>query len=531
MLVVSARRPPLLVIGLDGADLRVVESLRASLPNLTRLLDRGTSAPLLSTLPFATLPAWTSILTGAPPAEHGVFDFTERQGYRVRFTGARARRLQTTFARLDRAGRRVALLGFPATYPPEPLDNGIVIAGWDSPVAVEATRTFVHPAPLWDEIRARFGPIRFDDVDEFDGGPGWHEALPARLVERVRKHRDLYLHLLARGPWDVFACYFGETDTAGHHLWALSDPRSPRRPTGPTASPSPLARVYQATDEAVGALVTAAGPGANVLVVSDHGMGGTSDQVVYLNRLLERAGLLATRTTGGQARLAKYARDAALRVLPPRARERAFRALGTRLPSWLESRVRFGGIDFSRTLAFSEELPYAPSVWLNLAGREPRGLVRAADRERVLARVVAALGDVIVAAHPREAVHRGPLAERAPDLLLELAAPGGYTLNLAPSSAAPPGVVRRRLAADELLGRKGAPLSGAHRRHGLLLGDGPDLAGRGRIEIDVVEAGRTIASLAGLEGEAAVLRPVPPPLTAEDEAILASRLRALGYVD
>lgn len=526
----TATRPPLLVIGLDGADLRLVEAMRGQLPNLAGLLARGASAALESTLPFATLPAWTSILTGAPPGEHGVFDFTERDGYRVRFTGARARRLATTFARLDDAGRRVALLGFPATYPPEPLARGIAISGWDSPVAFEADASFVHPRGLWREIVARFGPIRFDDVGELEAGRGWHETLATRLAERVRRRLDLYLHLHARGPWDVFACYFGETDTAGHHLWALSDPGSPRRPAV-QPSPSPLAEVYAAVDAAVGALLEAAGPSANVMVLSDHGMGGTSDEVVYLNRLLEQADLLATHPHRPGAGLAKRARELALRTLPPRLRERAFRAAGTSLPSWLESRVRFGGIDFSRTLAFSEELPYAPSVCLNLAGREPRGVVGVRDRERVIARVIDALGDVITAAHPREAVHRGPAAHRAPDLLLELAAPGGYTLNLAPSSAAPRGLVRRRLAPEERLGRKGSALSGAHRRHGLWLGDGPDLAGRGRVTLDVVEAGRAIASLAGLAGDAPVLRPAPAPLSAADEGILAARLRALGYVD
>ncbi len=526
----SAKRPPLLVIGLDGADLRLVEAMKDALPNLAGLCARGASAALESTLPFATLPAWTSILTGAPPGEHGVFDFTERDGYRVRFTGARARRLATTFARLDDAGRRVALLGFPATYPPEPFAHGIAVSGWDSPVAFEADASFVHPRALFDDLVRRFGPIRFDDVDELAPGPGWHEALPARLAARVRRRRDLYLHLHARGPWDVFACYFGETDTAGHHLWALSDAGSPRRPET-LPSPNPLGAVCAAVDAAVGARLDAAGPSANVVILSDHGMGGTSDEVVYLNRMLEQADLLATHPARPGRGLAKRARDAALRALPPRLRERAFRAAGTRLPSWLESRVRFGGIDFSRTLAFSEELPYAPSVCLNLAGREPRGVVTARDKERVLARVVDALGPVLAAAHPRETVHRGPAADRAPDLLLELAAPGGYTLNLAPSSAAPRGVARRRLAPEERLGRKGAPLSGAHRRNGLWLGDGPDLAGRGRVELDVVEAGRAIASLAGLVEATPLLRPAPAPLSAADEAILAARLRALGYVD
>ncbi|MBI2893160.1 MAG: alkaline phosphatase family protein [Deltaproteobacteria bacterium] len=555
----------LLLIGLDGADLRLVERWRERLPALRGLVERGTSSALVSTLPFATLPAWSSILTGEPPGVHGVHDFTERDGYRVRFTGATRRRVGTTFARMDRAGSSVALLGFPATYPPEPFERGICLSGWDSPVAFEADASFAHPRSLHREIVRRFGraALAFGDVDEFDCGPGWHEELPGRLCARVARKCELYLHFLRERPWDVFACYFGETDTAAHHLWALSDGSSPRRPAAlpepnvieipaPVRCPSlhvpkpakeaqvdsnlarlgnPLRTVYEAADRAIGALIDAAPPDANVLVLSDHGSGGASDEVVHLNGMLAEAGLLAFRPPrmGGLARIVK---SAGLRALPPRLRERAFRAAGAFLPSVLESRVRFGAIDFRRTLAFSEELPYAPSVWLNLAGREPRGIVPARDRERILDRVAAALAPAIAAAHRREDVHAGPWAHRAPDLLLELAAPAGYTLCLEPS---PPsgGPVRRRLRADEHLGRKGAALSGSHRREGLFAGDGPALSGGGRVAMDVIDAGRLIARLGGLEPQerAPLVDGRTSPLTREEEAILARRLGALGYLD
>src|SRR6185295_14358125 len=77
-----------LLIGLDGADLSVVHALgRARLPNLFALIDRGAHAALESVQPPATLPNWTTLLTGVGPGHHGVFDFTVRDGYRVRFTG------------------------------------------------------------------------------------------------------------------------------------------------------------------------------------------------------------------------------------------------------------------------------------------------------------------------------------------------------------------------------------------------------------------------------------------------------------
>ncbi|MCZ7687613.1 MAG: alkaline phosphatase family protein [Sandaracinaceae bacterium] len=221
-----------LVIGLDGADVDVIAALGpARLPELHRLMARGAWARLESVKPFATLPNWTTFLTGVDPGRHGVFDFTTRRGYRVAFTAGTVREAPTVAARLDAMGLACACVGFPATWPPEPLERGVFVSGWDSPVAFEADRSFVWPSSLHDEILRRFGPLRFDDVDEFDAdSPGWRARLPGALVDRVRAKTELASWLLDRRDWDLFAFYFGESDTAAHHLWASWDEASPRHP-------------------------------------------------------------------------------------------------------------------------------------------------------------------------------------------------------------------------------------------------------------------------------------------------------------
>jgi hypothetical protein len=76
-------RPSLLVVAVDGVDRALLyELLRGGeLPGLSALLGgrEGEAFPhahlsdaLLSVLPSATLPAWASIFTGAPPGVHGV---------------------------------------------------------------------------------------------------------------------------------------------------------------------------------------------------------------------------------------------------------------------------------------------------------------------------------------------------------------------------------------------------------------------------------------------------------------------------
>ncbi|MGB8329882.1 MAG: alkaline phosphatase family protein, partial [Polyangiales bacterium] len=61
-----------LVLGLDGFDLGLVEQFGpVRLPHLHRLMDRGAFAALESLQPPATLPNWTTFLTGLDPARHG----------------------------------------------------------------------------------------------------------------------------------------------------------------------------------------------------------------------------------------------------------------------------------------------------------------------------------------------------------------------------------------------------------------------------------------------------------------------------
>ncbi len=551
-----------LVLGLDGADLDVVRGLGPEqLPNLHHHMSVGVHSAQQSVQPPATLPNWTTFLTGVDPAQHGVFDFTTRHGYQVRFSGGTVREAPTLFERLDAMGRRCACVAFPATYPPPPLEHGVFISGWDSPVAFEADRSFVSPPSLYDAMEKRFGPWRFDDADEMNADqPGWHARLPELLEARIRRKVAVAEWLLGREQWDAFALYFGESDTAAHHLWAFHDAASPRSPQVSDAERDGLARIYRALDAAVGALVDAAGDGVELTIVSDHGSGGSSDVVLHLNRALAEAGLLAFHQarSGLLGELVGRAKQLALTRLPPRLRERIFRLAGGRLPGWLESRARFGAIAMERTRAFSDELNYFPGVWLNLAGREPAGTVPPTEREatiREVERVLLALRDpwtgapVVDTVWRREELYRGPHIERAPDLLLRLHLREGYSYNVQPSGG--PGEIFRRLDPSEHLGKKGRSLQGSHRERGLFVASGPRVEALGEIESHIADAAATFLArmdvavpadaagrvlfeaLRGTAGTVEALPDVAPPAHSgrADEAEVEKRLRALGYVD
>jgi predicted AlkP superfamily phosphohydrolase/phosphomutase len=319
-----------------------------------------------------------------------------------------------------------------------------------------------------------------------------------------------------------------------------------------------------ALDEALGSLLEAAGGDETELtVLSDHGSGGSSDKVLYLNRLLAEHGLLRfgkQRGRGGAG-----LKEIALRRFPPRLRQQLFRFGNAWLPSRLESNVRFGAIDMRNTVAFSDELNYFPGIYLNIAGREPQGIVRPEQKHETILRVRAALlgvrdpwsgkpvfRDVV----PREELFEGPHLDRAPDLLLDLHLDDGYSYNLMPSSP-PPRQSRstgpfRKLADTEKLGKKGRSLPGSHRSHGFMALAGPSVRTAGQLDAQIADLTATLLPRLGLSvppsfkgrvlwealrddrNASAEALPEAGPVTSRatrNEGLVESRLRALGYIE
>jgi predicted AlkP superfamily phosphohydrolase/phosphomutase len=547
----------LLVFGLDGATFRLAGPWMdaGKLPTLAALRARGRWGRLQSTIPPATLPSWTTFMTGVNPGRHGIFDFTRREPgrYDVRFVNSTFRKVPSIWRQLSDFGKRVAVLGMPGTYPPEEI-NGCMVSGFDAPVTTRATRSFIRPRALADEIM-RLGGFTFADFQEFRVGPGWYRSALSRLLQGVGRKRNLARALLRREPWDCLCLVFGETDTVAHHFWHFYDRRSPRHdPRAAVQFGDSMELVYRAVDDAIGELLACAPPGTDVLIASDHGFGGAGAKAIHLNRFLEKRGWLSFE--GGRAGIAGLAKRAALRLVPAAWQGHAFRAFGGTLANRMESRARFGNIAWQRTRAFSEELNYFPSIHINRAGRETYGLVTDAQYDGVCAEITAQLlswrdpetgAGVVRRVCRRDEVYDGPWTQYAPDLILELEEDDGFSY-CALSSEGQPGVELRRLHARELVGGKRFSMSGSHRADGMFILAARDVE-TGRTSASIADMAPTILSLCGvpvpghMEG-VSLASPwggalVAPPAAAgsaedfyseADEQILEERLRALGYL-
>jgi len=539
---------PTLVLALDGATFSVIEPLVADghLPHLARAMREGTHASLPSVVPPVTFPAWSSFMTGLEPGEHGVFDFTQKLSgqYRIRFSNASDRTGRSLFARVCDAGGRVLVLGMPAAFPPEPL-NGLLVCGFDAPVSSGTDASSASDPALYERIAKRAGPWMRPDLDESARDPSFHERAVETLLARVERKERFALEALRAlaaegGRPDLAMIVFSESDTVGHHYWRDHDPASPRHdPTASATRRGAVAAVYQRLALACGRLREAFGEDAACFVLSDHGMGGAANSVVHLNKRLEEAGLLVRRRAGGTDGVTRRLRDAALRWLPATVAQQLFRrARGA--AARVESAVRMGGFDWQQTRAWSEEANTNPGVWINLRGREARGCVEPEAYEATRDAVIEALeswrlpGDdapVVARARRREQLYSGPFVRRAPDIAIELALHEGYGLSLVPTPWADAPASTRALGSEERGGGRGRGMNGTHRRAGIWIdahGDLPQPPG------GLAEAAPAIARAMGApwapadDGDGAAAR---RDYSAEEDAVVAERLRALGYLE
>ncbi|MBI4635619.1 MAG: alkaline phosphatase family protein [Candidatus Rokubacteria bacterium] len=513
----------LLIIGLDGAtfDLMAPWARQRELPNLARLMDAGTYQPLRSTLPPMSFPAWNTFMTGKNVAKHGVFDFTERKpnSYGVQFTNGSSRQTQTIWSILSRAQKRICVMAVPCTYPPEPL-NGVMISGFDAPSAGPGS---MYPPGLYEEIRTHVGEYMVAAQIAKDIDRDRPDLALQSILQTIDRKAATALYLLEREPWHCFMAMFGESDLSAHHFWKYHDPHSPHYEDFPGGG-DPLLTVYRRLDKAIGDLLGAVPPGTTTIVMSDHGHGGTGDKVIYVNRWLASHGLFTFRSSnharglaGARVRLARLggrAKNLAIRVIPYKARKLLMYERRAGVANRVESWLRFGSIDWSRTKAFSEETPYYPMIWINVRGREPEGIVEAGAmyeavrqevKDRLLAWTDPESGHPLVrAVFGREEVYQGPYLEKVPDLLVAWHLDRGYSYLSRPSYQARSEQFIEGMPKDAAThSRFMMAKSGSHRDYGILIMAGKAIVPRAQLrDPQIADLAPTILALLGVAAPA-----------------------------
>lgn len=343
--------PKVLVIGLDCAEPSLVfERFHGRMPFVAALMEKGAHGPLTSTLPPITVPAWASMLTSRDPGQLGLYGFRNRasHGYEDLFIANSSHvRATTLYQHLGRARLTSILLGVPLTYPPKPI-RGLMVSSFLAP---SKQAGITYPPGLVEELDRAAGGDYIIDVPDF------------RTEDKDRLLSDIYKmtqarfkaagRLVATKPWDFFMMVEMGPDRLHHGFWRFH--AADHRLYEPGHRHEHAIRdYYQALDAHVERLVGLAPAGTLVMIVSDHGartmVGGFA-----LNAWLMEKGYLKLKTT-----------PAAPAPLRPEM------------------------IDWPATAAWGEG-GYYGRLFINVAGREPEGLVRPGEYEQVRARIAAEL--------------------------------------------------------------------------------------------------------------------------------------------
>jgi predicted AlkP superfamily phosphohydrolase/phosphomutase len=405
-----------LLLGLDGMTFSVLDPAfeAGHMPGLKRLLERGASGILTSTVPPYTPPGWTSIFTGVNPGRHGIFGFmlgnAQRNQGLVRLDRVKAPALWNA---ANAQGARIGLFNIPMTYPPPAVD-GWAVSGMLTP---EGGGSMAEGFTFPDDLAAELFDAASDyaiDID-VDYDQDWRStAIVDRLSKNLASKRAALEYLLDRkGDLALLFAVLEAPDRIMHVHYKYLDPACEHY-ARPEAEPI-RTRIWEFFDEmdaVIGDLLRWAGRDGFVVTVSDHGF-GPKDKAVNVNLALKEWGLLAL---GGVGALG--ASDSVRRVA---------RAVKRTLPKSVQKRAKAAAqatIDWSKTKAFSAPIPQQ-GIYVNLEGREPHGIVPAGEYDDVRAEIIdrfEALVDpddgkpVLDRIYRREEVVEGPEAENAPDL-------------------------------------------------------------------------------------------------------------------
>ncbi|WP_135852535.1 alkaline phosphatase family protein [Halorussus salinus] len=517
------------VVGFDALDFRYLDEFESSLPNFERLRSEGVEAPLESTFPPWTGSAWPSMYTGTDPSHHGTYGFFDHtEGYPdedelVTRNRVRQPALWNYLTALDEPA---VVLNVPVTHPAEPV-AGLLVPGY---LAHEEDAGY--PEGIRSELSAAIdGEYRiYADAETSDD----HDRKRESYLDLIRMRGEAAEYLLTEYDWRIAVVQVQKTDTVFHNF----DDRETFR------------RAYERADEVLGRVREVAGD-ANVVVCSDHGMGEVDGYTVYLNEILRDAGFVEATTdssgpslmtekatltgaaddgsgdpvgdgTGasagsgganglsvtGRAVSAATTALGAVGVTPGDAYSLATRlgvgdALTSALPYEAVSAAS-EGVDWANSTAYTRSVELG--VRVNLAGREPSGVVAPDEYEEVRDELIDLLSDlrtpdgdpVFEWVARREEVYDGPYTEDACDVLF-MPTEMNHTLS------------------TNLIGQRFVPTQAHdHKRDGVFLADGPAFADDSRPgALSLTDVAPVAMAAAGLDVPARMTGEVPDGLLAD----------------
>jgi len=355
-----------ILIGLDGVPYGAIKNLTETgiMKNLGQIIEEGVFRQMASSIPEISSIAWSSIITGKNPGEHGIYGFIDLHPgtYRMFFPNFSTLKASPFWATDN--GTSV-IINVPSTYPAREL-NGVLIAGF---VALNLHKA-VYPAELVPKLMDMGYQVDVDSGKAHQSMDLFLKDLDRTLKSRIKAYRYLW----DTQDWHTFMLVFTGTDRLFHFLWnAYEDPSHKYHEA--------VLNHFRQIDEVIGEIHSKMNDDDHLLLLSDHGFEALNLEI-NLNYCLKENGFLTIQE----------------------GKEDNFTHIGPTTTAF--------ALDPSR-------------IYVNLEGKYPEGSVKPQDKGRVIDDLISLFQSleadgqkVVKAIHRGQEIYHGPYIDQAPDLVL-----------------------------------------------------------------------------------------------------------------
>lgn len=291
------------LIGVDGASWNVINPLieAGSLPNLKKLIIRGSSGILNSIDPLLSPIIWSTIASGKLPDKHGIKDF---------FVTGHDIKCKRIWDILEESGQSVGIFDYMVTWPPKAV-RGFMIPGPFSqgPETFPDYLSFVRELAMEQKNNSSKGFFQYihPGIKGIQCGitlSSLYVAVKYIVEQKIKKYEeldkfhfqrivkdkiysDLFMALYKKYS-PSFAVYATNlTDAVQHNFWKYYDGNQheniPLKELRKYKDIIP--RAYMQVDRNIGRIMSMAGEDATFIIVSDHGFqAAVEDDLKYVKK-------------------------------------------------------------------------------------------------------------------------------------------------------------------------------------------------------------------------------------------------------
>ena len=333
------------VFGIDGAPPEYVfGAWLKELPNIKSIMDKGCYGSLQSTIPPLSAVAWTSITTGKPPQDTGIFEYIYRKNndfkdYHV-ITSKNIKE-KSVWQIASEYGKKSIVTFIPITWPIKPF-NGIMVTGLLTPSGEDVKYTY--PEEIKTEMKAISEKQFHLDVADFRNLT--KEEIIELGYDTTKSNVELIKNFIKNKEWDLIFSVIQISDRLNHIFWRFLDENHRRyEPNSPYSSV--LKDYLKYVDKKLGEILALLDDDTTIIILSDHGMLSMHNRINLSDWLIKESYLVLKEPVSEKIKLDKSM------------------------------------IDWTKTKVFAIGA-YEGQLFINLKGREPEGIVTVSEYDSLV---------------------------------------------------------------------------------------------------------------------------------------------------